>query len=80
MAVSSLVRSFKHDVSYKRALEWQAGFFDHRIRSGENWQTKADYIRANPVRQKLVSSLSPPCIPYSLTIPASILFLYCTLL
>lgn len=40
-------------------------------------ESKPESLR--PVRQKLVSFSSPPCIPYSSTIPAIIFFLYCTL-
>lgn len=35
-------------------IEWQAGFFDHRLRSDESLQEKAHYIRINPVRAGLV--------------------------
>ncbi len=33
---------------------WQAGFFDHIIRSNETYAEKWDYVRENPVRQRLV--------------------------
>ena len=50
-----MVRSFKHDISYKRALEWQAGFFDHRIRDDDSYRAKWSYVMLNPVRAGLVS-------------------------
>lgn len=31
-------------------IEWQERFFDHRLRSDEGLEEKADYIRMNPVR------------------------------
>jgi putative transposase len=33
---------------------WQKGFHDWTIRDSNDWQTKAEYIRLNPVRAKLV--------------------------
>lgn len=35
-------------------IEWQAGFFDHRLRNDESLDEKAHYIRMNPVRAGLV--------------------------
>jgi putative transposase len=33
---------------------WQAGFFDHLLRSGESYAEKWNYVRMNPVRAGLV--------------------------
>jgi REP element-mobilizing transposase RayT len=33
---------------------WQAGFFDHRLRSDEDLRRQAEYLLANPVRAGLV--------------------------
>ena len=33
---------------------WQPGFFDHLLRSVENYSEKWAYVRENPVRQGLV--------------------------
>jgi len=33
---------------------WQAGFFDHVLRSGESYAEKWEYVRCNPVRAGLV--------------------------
>lgn len=35
-------------------IDWQSGFFDHRLRSDESLHEKAHYIRMNPVRAGLV--------------------------
>ncbi len=35
---------------------WQAGFFDHLIRSDESYDEKWNYVRDNPVRAGLVAS------------------------
>ncbi len=42
---------------------WQEGFYDWTIRDENDWQTKVDYIRMNPVRAKLVQV--PEDWPYS---------------
>ncbi len=42
---------------------WQQGFYDWTIRDANDWQTKAEYIRMNPVRAKL--SERPEDWPYS---------------
>jgi len=36
-------------------FEWQAEFFDHVLRSSESYESKWEYMRANPLRAKLVS-------------------------
>jgi REP-associated tyrosine transposase len=33
---------------------WQQGFYDWTIRDAQDWQTKVDYIRMNPIRAQLV--------------------------
>jgi len=60
--ISTVVRSFKHDISYKRTLEWQAGFFDHRIRDDDSYRAKWSYVMLNPVRASLV--VRPEDWPY----------------
>jgi REP element-mobilizing transposase RayT len=35
-------------------FEWQAEFFDHLLRSSESYESKWEYVRANPVRAGLV--------------------------
>ena len=42
---------------------WQVGFHDWTIRDYNDWQTKVEYIRNNPVRAKLVEK--PQDWPYS---------------
>lgn len=33
---------------------WQEGFYDWTVRDANDWRTKVEYIRMNPVRAKLV--------------------------
>jgi len=42
---------------------WQQGFYDWTIRDANDWRTKVEYIRMNPVRVKLVQR--PQDWPYS---------------
>ncbi len=35
-------------------FRWQPEFFDHLLRSSESYEQKWEYVRANPVRAKLV--------------------------
>ena len=39
-------------------IEWQTGFFEHRLRDDAEFVEKASYIRMNPVRKGLVQD--PP--------------------
>ena len=36
---------------------WQEGFFDHVLRSSESYTQKWDYVRENPVRAGLVTTI-----------------------
>ena len=42
---------------------WQEGFYDWTIRDANDWKTKVEYIRLNPVRAKLAGK--PEEWPYS---------------
>ncbi|NUN93081.1 MAG: transposase [Verrucomicrobiae bacterium] len=50
-----IVRSWKAFAAKRCGVRWQAGFFDHRLRGGEQWELKARYIEENPVRKGFVS-------------------------
>lgn len=50
-----VVTDWKSLLARKTGVAWQRDFFAHRIRSGENWEQKADYIRLNPVRAGLAA-------------------------
>lgn len=52
-----VVAGFKEIVAKRFSVEWQRDFFDHRLRSGESFDEKAQYIRMNPVRSGLVANL-----------------------
>jgi REP element-mobilizing transposase RayT len=50
-----VVRRWKAYQHAQLGIEWQSGYFDHRLRSNESLDEKAHYIRMNPVRAGLVS-------------------------
>ena len=54
-SLASTIRDWKHFVAKHAGIEWQRGYFDHRILNGESLDEKAAYIRANPVRAGLVA-------------------------
>ena len=35
---------------------WQIGYWDTQLQSGDSYETKWDYVRANPVRHGLVAT------------------------
>ena len=50
--MSRVVGEWKHFHARKNQVQWQEGYFDHRLRDderGEQLSMKVDYIRANPV-------------------------------
>lgn len=55
--MSHVLRNWKRYVAKNASVNWQDGFFDHRLRREESLEEKAGYIRANPVRAGLVQSL-----------------------
>ena len=52
-----------HKQRNQKSEIWQAGFHDWTIRDLNDWQVRAEYIRDNPVRAKLVQR--PQDWPYS---------------
>jgi REP element-mobilizing transposase RayT len=50
-----VLANWKEIVAKRTTTRWQRDFFDHRLRSDESLQEKANYIRENPVRKGLVT-------------------------
>ena len=40
--------------SARYGVSWQKNFFEHRLRTTESYEAKANYIRLNPVRAGLM--------------------------
>jgi putative transposase len=51
-----VIRAFKAWMASCHGIRWQRDFFDHRLRSWESGEEKANYIRMNPVRAGLVAT------------------------
>ena len=49
-----VVAGFKRWVARQSGVEWQTGFFEHRLRGWESAEEKRIYILQNPVRAGLV--------------------------
>ena len=54
-SLAATIRDWKHFLAKHAGIDWQRGYFDHRVRNGESLDEKASYIRANPVRAGLVA-------------------------
>ena len=50
------VSDFKRWTAHAGGFRWQRDFFEHRLRSNESVNEKADYILMNPVRAGLAAS------------------------
>jgi REP element-mobilizing transposase RayT len=55
-SITKIVRDWKRYIARNNRVDWQTGFFDHRLRNSAAFDEKAAYIRANPVRAGLVST------------------------
>jgi putative transposase len=50
-----MIREWKRWLARLHEFEWQDGFFEHRLRSQESAEAKAQYIRMNPIRAGLIN-------------------------
>jgi len=61
--VMALIKEgFSHQLASKLPV-WQRGYTDHRVRDGDEFQMRRQYIHDNPMRAKLVEL--PGLYPYS---------------
>ena len=52
--MEKVIGTMKAWLAKTRRIEWQSGYFDHRLRSWESAEEKRRYILNNPVRAGLV--------------------------
>ena len=52
--LSDRMRAWKSYQAKRLKIAFQSGFFEHRLRSDDEFAEKAEYIRQNPVRRGLV--------------------------
>jgi len=50
------VVQWKRYMSRVSDVRWQQDFFEHRLRAGEHFEAKREYLRQNPVRAGLVAA------------------------
>lgn len=53
-SIRNTLRAWKSFHARQLHVEWQSGFFDHRLRNDQSANEKYRYILANPVRASLV--------------------------
>jgi len=51
-----IVKAWKGYLARNLHIEWQADFFEHRLRNDDEFVEKIHYVRMNPVRKGLVGS------------------------
>jgi len=54
--IPATVRAWKSHQAKHLGIQWQSGFFEHRLRNNAELDEKSHYIRWNPVRKGLVAS------------------------
>jgi putative transposase len=54
-AVQPVISAWKSYQARALGIEWQSGFFEHRLRSDAEFVEKAHYVRVNPVRKGLAN-------------------------
>ena len=64
-SLERVVGDWKRWIAGHAKVRWQRGFFDHRLRPGEQADQKLEYIRQNPVRAGLVAE--PELWPWART-------------
>jgi len=52
-----VIGNWKRYLTKATAVCWQDNYFDHRLRSGDAFVEKCQYIRMNPVRQGLCAQM-----------------------
>ena len=55
LRLEKVISAWKSYQTKRLGIQWQSGFFDHRLRDDESLEAKARYIRMNPVRAGLVA-------------------------
>ena len=54
--MSDTIRAWKAYHTRHHDIQWQSGYFDHRLRNNDELTAKAHYIRQNPVVKALCST------------------------
>jgi arsenate reductase len=54
--IQDVIKAWKSHQAKHLGIQWQSGFFEHRLRNNAELDEKSHYIRWNPVRKGLVTS------------------------
>ncbi|MCX6996280.1 MAG: transposase [Kiritimatiellaeota bacterium] len=57
VSMRKVLAEWKESAARRAGVHWQRDFFDHRLRCDEHLVEKANYIRLNPMRKGLVTTL-----------------------
>jgi putative transposase len=52
--IRATMKAWKQFFAHQHGIEWQADFFEHRLRNDEEFVEKSSYVKNNPVRKGLV--------------------------
>ena len=55
-SISQIISPWKSYLKKSQGIQWQEGFFEHRIRDRSSLEEKERYLRMNPVRANLVKA------------------------
>jgi REP element-mobilizing transposase RayT len=62
-SISQIISPWKSYLKKSQRIQWQEGFFEHRIRNRTSLEAKEHYLRMNPVRANLRTA--PEDWPYT---------------
>ena len=62
-SIREIISPWKRFLNRSAGIEWQDGFFEHRIRDQSSLEEKENYLRQNPVRANLTQR--PEDWPYT---------------
>ena len=54
--ISRIISPWKSFLKKTQSIDWQEGFFEHRIRNQDSLEEKGHYLRQNPLRAGLVET------------------------
>ena len=54
--MNAAIAQWKRYSAREAKIQWQSGYFEHRLRNDKNGVEKAHYIRMNPVRAGLAGT------------------------
>ena len=56
LSIKQIISPWKRFLNRSAGIEWQEGFFEHRIRDDDSLREKEEYLRQNPIRAGLTKT------------------------